>query len=192
MRQLYYRFPVNPSADAASLLDPSNILAVALWVFPLRFIALQRYFNGCVSLLVQAKMNGSEAFRNLLKKEIRNRNPSPNEHDVRINLVKSAYVKRGNVITLEHYDLETNYIFMSKTREQVEAKNFCNELLWRAEETYVFLHYSSRRGLKHTVRMGSEGGCTTTNFVWKRTVKGVLSDTVHGRNPSKRSSGNNT
>ena len=68
----------------------------------------RRYSNGCVSLLVQAKMNGSEAFLNLLKKEIRNRNPSPNEHDVKINLVKSAYVKGGHVITLEHYDLETN------------------------------------------------------------------------------------
>ena len=33
----------------------------------------RRYSKGCVSLLVQAKMNGSEAFRNLLKKEIRNR-----------------------------------------------------------------------------------------------------------------------
>ena len=33
MRLLYYRFPVNPFADDASLLDPSNILAMALWVF---------------------------------------------------------------------------------------------------------------------------------------------------------------
>ena len=28
---------------------------------------------------------------------------------------------------------------MSKTREQVEAKNFFDELLWRAEETYDFI-----------------------------------------------------
>ena len=36
----------------------------------------RRYSNGWVFLLVKAKINESEAFRNLLYKEIRNKNPS--------------------------------------------------------------------------------------------------------------------
>ena len=69
-------------------------------------------------------MNESEAFRNLLYKEIRNINPSPNKHDVKINLVKSAYVKGGHIITLEHYDLETNYISCPKLENRWKQRIF--------------------------------------------------------------------
>ena len=66
---IYYRFPVNPSADAASLLDPSNILAVALWVFPLRVIAL--HWSPDLELLVFQLVSVSFQFAWLVLSRLR-------------------------------------------------------------------------------------------------------------------------
>ena len=43
---------------------------------------------------------------------------------MKINLVKSAYVKGGHVITLEHYDLETKYISCPKLEHRWKQRIF--------------------------------------------------------------------